>query len=64
MEGLKGTLDPDVVDGRGGRNVNWKGYWIRTLSLEGDRKGRWIGALLMKGLDPGVVGGRVGRGRC
>ena len=68
MEGLKGTLDPDVVDGRVGRNVNWKGYWIQTLSLEGDWKGRWIGTLLMEGLEGDVVDGRVerdiGSGRC
>ena len=48
---LEGTLDPDVVAGRG---------LEETLLLEGDWKG-WIQTLLMEGLDPNVVDGRVRR---
>ena len=47
-------LDPYVIDGRVGRDVNWKG-WIRTLLMEGD----WIRRRL-EVLDPYVVDGRVG----
>ena len=47
---MEGTLDPDVVEGRVGR--------------DGDRKG-WIRMLLTEGLDQDVVDGRdVGSGRC
>ena len=43
-------LDPDGVAGSGSDlDVNWKG-WIQTL--------------LMEGLDPDVVDGRVRSGRC
>ena len=55
LEGLKGTLDPDVVAGRVGRDVNWKGRccWKGW-------KGRRLEQLEWT-LDPDVVDGRVGR---
>ena len=34
LEGLEGTLDPDVFAGRvGSERCFWKGRWIRTLLL-------------------------------
>ena len=69
MEGL----DPYVVDGRVGRDADWKG-WIRTLLMEGlDWKGSKGSRLdpnvvAGRGLDPDIVTGRgldpssIGRG--
>ena len=52
---MEGTLDPDVVAGRG---------WIRTLLMEGsDPDGNWIWKLLLEGLEGMPFGRDVVAGR-